>query len=164
MISPTGFVHITNIDVGEFHKRKIAKFLKFRNLTILYVIRLGFEPKTHSLEGCCSIQLSYRTGPLLLQRRLCRGALLSKVATKIIINSVIQKDVQSACPQKAPFWWTRSGEMASHPQKGRNLWMNFMNNASHPQKDQNLWMTIGLRMRVGRPYSETCEDSLFLRM
>ena len=27
------------------------------------VIRLGFEPKTHSLEGCCSIQLSYRTGP-----------------------------------------------------------------------------------------------------
>ena len=27
------------------------------------VIRLGFEPKTHSLEGCCSIQLSYRTEP-----------------------------------------------------------------------------------------------------
>ena len=27
------------------------------------VIRLGFEPKTHSLEGCCSIQLSYRTNP-----------------------------------------------------------------------------------------------------
>ena len=26
-----------------------------------HVIRLGFEPKTHSLEGCCSIQLSYRT-------------------------------------------------------------------------------------------------------
>ena len=25
------------------------------------VILLGFEPKTHSLEGCCSIQLSYRT-------------------------------------------------------------------------------------------------------
>ena len=29
----------------------------------LFVIRLGFEPKTHSLEGCCSIQLSYRTNP-----------------------------------------------------------------------------------------------------
>ena len=28
-----------------------------------FVIRLGFEPKTHSLEGCCSIQLSYRTDP-----------------------------------------------------------------------------------------------------
>lgn len=27
----------------------------------LLVIRLGFEPKTHSLEGCCSIQLSYLT-------------------------------------------------------------------------------------------------------
>ena len=26
------------------------------------VIPLGLEPKTHSLEGCCSIQLSYGTG------------------------------------------------------------------------------------------------------
>ena len=25
------------------------------------VIPPGFEPGTHSLEGCCSIQLSYRT-------------------------------------------------------------------------------------------------------
>ncbi len=25
------------------------------------VIPLGFEPRTHSLEGCCSIQLSYGT-------------------------------------------------------------------------------------------------------
>ena len=32
------------------------------------VIRLGFEPKTHSLEGCCSIQLSYQTIFLRLQR------------------------------------------------------------------------------------------------
>ena len=29
--------------------------------SILFVIPLGFEPKTHSLEGCCSIQLSYGT-------------------------------------------------------------------------------------------------------
>ena len=26
------------------------------------VIPAGFEPATHSLEGCCSIQLSYETG------------------------------------------------------------------------------------------------------
>ena len=32
-------------------------FLTFRGL----VIRLGLKPRTHSLEGCCSIQLSYRT-------------------------------------------------------------------------------------------------------
>ncbi len=27
------------------------------------VIPRGFEPRTHSLEGCCSIQLSYGTVP-----------------------------------------------------------------------------------------------------
>ncbi len=26
-----------------------------------FVIPRGFEPRTHSLEGCCSIQLSYGT-------------------------------------------------------------------------------------------------------
>ena len=31
------------------------------------VIRMGFEPMTHSLEGCCSIQLSYQTD-LMLKR------------------------------------------------------------------------------------------------
>ena len=29
--------------------------------SFIFVIRSGFEPETHSLEGCCSIQLSYRT-------------------------------------------------------------------------------------------------------
>ena len=28
---------------------------------LLLVIPSGFEPETHSLEGCCSIQLSYGT-------------------------------------------------------------------------------------------------------
>ena len=31
------------------------------NVFAEYVIPLGLEPKTHSLEGCCSIQLSYGT-------------------------------------------------------------------------------------------------------
>ena len=39
---------------------KNARHLRCRANVL--VIRLGFEPKTHSLEGCCSIQLSYRTG------------------------------------------------------------------------------------------------------
>jgi hypothetical protein len=30
-------------------------------VVFLVVIRTGFKPVTHSLEGCCSIQLSYRT-------------------------------------------------------------------------------------------------------
>ena len=42
-----------------------------------FVIRLGFEPKTHSLEGCCSIQLSYRTvhaGEKLLSTAVCKDS------------------------------------------------------------------------------------------
>ena len=35
----------------------------------IFVIRAGFEPTTHSLEGCCSIQLSYRTDPYLFPFR-----------------------------------------------------------------------------------------------
>ena len=45
------------------------------------VIRLGFEPKTHSLEGCCSIQLSYRTDPYFLP--FCTGR-FRKVAANIM--------------------------------------------------------------------------------
>ena len=30
------------------------------NRHLFFVSPLGFEPRTHSLEGCCSIQLSYR--------------------------------------------------------------------------------------------------------
>ncbi len=34
----------------------------FHDSRLFYlVIRSGFEPETHSLEGCCSIQLSYQT-------------------------------------------------------------------------------------------------------
>ena len=29
--------------------------------SVPFVIPSGFEPETHSLEGCCSIQLSYGT-------------------------------------------------------------------------------------------------------
>ena len=45
------------------HKKSATKLVA---LCFGFVIRLGFEPKTHSLEGCCSIQLSYRTDPYFL--------------------------------------------------------------------------------------------------
>ena len=34
------------------------------------VIPKGFEPLTHSLEGCCSIQLSYGTNRNIFEKRL----------------------------------------------------------------------------------------------
>ena len=48
-----------------FYQTKKAPTIICCNCLISNVIRLGFEPKTHSLEGCCSIQLSYPT--LLVQ-------------------------------------------------------------------------------------------------
>ena len=50
-----------------------------------HVIRLGFEPKTHSLEGCCSIQLSYRTGLVSRSGRLSCGLLPEKSRRKYSI-------------------------------------------------------------------------------
>ena len=35
-------------------------------LLLKFVIPAGFEPTTHSLEGCCSIQLSYGTITLFI--------------------------------------------------------------------------------------------------
>ncbi len=40
---------------------KIKKVAEISDLQNLLVIPSGFEPETHSLEGCCSIQLSYGT-------------------------------------------------------------------------------------------------------
>ena len=45
---------------GRGRKNKVGKSLDFLTFGGL-VIRLGLKPRTHSLEGCCSIQLSYRT-------------------------------------------------------------------------------------------------------
>ena len=44
---------------------------------VFKVIRAGFEPTTHSLEGCCSIQLSYRTDPFLIGGCKCMFFFLS---------------------------------------------------------------------------------------
>ena len=37
-----------------------------KSLLLKFVIPAGFEPTTHSLEGCCSIQLSYGTIPKII--------------------------------------------------------------------------------------------------
>ena len=62
------------------HNKKAVTSLQLPEIQLfVYVIRLGFEPKTHSLEGCCSIQLSYRTGLYL-----CSIAMGAKVGAKIV--------------------------------------------------------------------------------
>ena len=43
-----------------WHKKSLTNTFTSMSSS-LNVIPLGFEPKTHSLEGCCSIQLSYGT-------------------------------------------------------------------------------------------------------
>ena len=46
---------LTDLGKQKHSPKFIGKCLVFK------VIRAGFEPATHSLEGCCSIQLSYPT-------------------------------------------------------------------------------------------------------
>ena len=58
------FTHTSPITVVIGHIPKKTAHLKSHAGSVipawlLMVTELGFEPKTHSLEGCCSIQLSY---------------------------------------------------------------------------------------------------------
>ena len=48
------------------------------------VIRKGFEPLTHSLEGCCSIQLSYRTCTRFSRKNFGKGNTFLYFTQKII--------------------------------------------------------------------------------
>ena len=51
-----------------------------------FVIPSGFEPETHSLEGCCSIQLSYGTPfPAIRMQRYKKIGELTNVSEKIFV-------------------------------------------------------------------------------
>ena len=50
-----------------------------KSLLLEFVIPAGFEPTTHSLEGCCSIQLSYGTNSLNCGLPLFSGAKIHKI-------------------------------------------------------------------------------------
>ena len=52
----------SKLSTGHRHTKKAPNFVE---CFCFGVIRTGFEPVTHSLEGCCSIQLSYRTSPFV---------------------------------------------------------------------------------------------------
>ena len=90
-----GAYHEHGVNAGPFRACHMPKekgfqaslmpfsFVIWRSCRLLaltpFVIPLGFEPKTHSLEGCCSVQLSYgtKTAPL-------------KAPTKILNFSVLR--------------------------------------------------------------------------
>ena len=50
-------------------KTKKASGINYLSLYLRLVIQTGFEPVTRSLEGCCSIQLSYWTALVLRRQR-----------------------------------------------------------------------------------------------
>ena len=58
-------------DKGVFRRNVNTRITKKESIfsTPFFVIPLGLEPKTYSLEGCCSIQLSYGTKPYLARNR-----------------------------------------------------------------------------------------------
>ena len=58
-----------------------------KSSTKIGVIRAGFEPATHSLEGCCSIQLSYQTKPF----SPFYGGKISKRGAKLLLFFEISK-------------------------------------------------------------------------
>ena len=68
----------SELSTVEFHTKKALNVVE---CFCFGVIRTGFEPVTHSLEGCCSIQLSYRTSPFLLKS----GGLMSKEGAKVML-------------------------------------------------------------------------------
>ena len=66
-LSPNCFFRMS-LSLTRASSRRSSTIRKKRNHQVAllhsFVIRTGFEPVTHSLEGCCSIQLSYRTSPI----------------------------------------------------------------------------------------------------
>ena len=62
-------IHIGFEPMTSSLSRKRSKPTELMNRYV--VIRLGLKPRTRSLEGCCSIQLSYRTGEEARPPSLC---------------------------------------------------------------------------------------------
>ena len=57
-------------------------------------ISRGFEPLTHSLEGCCSIQLSYET----IKSRCKKTYFFYKVKIKNLLFIILkQKNIDFIC-------------------------------------------------------------------
>ena len=54
-------IEFNNSISSKKNQEKRTVFTDFLHFTQFLVIPAGFEPTTRSLEGCCSIQLSYET-------------------------------------------------------------------------------------------------------
>ena len=60
-IIPTGYLFVGQEGLEPPTSSVSARYSKPSELLSYIVILTGFEPVTHRLEICCSIQLSYRT-------------------------------------------------------------------------------------------------------
>ena len=72
------------IKVGNDAGDDAKEVFDFQTPLVRKVIPLGLEPKTYSLEGCCSIQLSYGTSPILECGQLSKRHSYSKTVAKVI--------------------------------------------------------------------------------
>ena len=66
------FVPLTNSRRPSRHPKMKNPRKRFvsEGFSLIIVTPIGFEPMAHSLEGCCSIQLSYGTSLLVLSNNL----------------------------------------------------------------------------------------------
>ncbi len=58
-------IALKNATKNATSKKETLESQCYQGFAIVNVIRIGFEPMTRSLEGWCSIQLSYRTSTQL---------------------------------------------------------------------------------------------------
>ena len=98
------------------------------NLAICYlsilVIRSGFEPETHSLEGCCSIQLSYRTARKKRAKVLLFFYIRKFLAIFLQFTlSFFRANCQKAVPNLACGMLLRGGLPTRH--SGRRAWSGY---------------------------------------
>ena len=67
-----------------------------------FVIPLGLKPRTHRLEICCSIQLSYRTNKIILHYRDFHSFLLTEISAASTTTGICLPYSDQLCRPSMP--------------------------------------------------------------